>query len=63
MRVNLLGTQVSNTPTRQKRDPLTLSSFGDTLAFNHASALRSNVSEYRYPVPSVLENGKVYGFS
>ena len=62
-RVYLLGTQVSNTTMRHKRDPLTLSLSSDGLAFNRAWALRSNASEYRYPLPSVPESGKVYGFS
>ncbi|MDA8539138.1 hypothetical protein N9K47_00170 [bacterium] len=35
----------------------------DGLAFDQAWALRFNASEYRYPVPSVQESGKVYGFS
>ena len=62
-RVYLLGSQVSNTTTRHKRDPLTLSVSSDGLAFDRAWALRSNASEYRYPLPSVQESGKVYGFS
>ena len=62
-RVYLLGTQVSNTSTRHKRDPLTLSLSSDGLAFNHVWALRSNASEYRFPLPSVQQSGKVYGFS
>ncbi len=57
-RTYLLGTQVSNTSLRHKRDPLTLSLSPDGLSFTQAYALRYGCPERRY-------NGshKDYGFA
>ena len=54
----LLGTQVSNTSIRHKRDPLTLSLSPDGVSFTRAWALRYGAPERRY-------NGshKDYGFA
>ena len=47
-RTYLLGTQVSNTSLRHKRDPLTLSLSPDGLSFTQAFALRYGCPERRY---------------
>jgi hypothetical protein len=47
-RTYLLGTQVSNTSLRHKRDPLTLSLSPDGLSFTQAFALRYGCPDRRY---------------
>ena len=57
-RTYLLGTQVSNTSLRHKRDPLTLSLSADGVSFNQAWALRYGAPDKRYE-----GSHKDYGFA